>query len=160
MNRTAMVNSAASDYDSDPQTTSKEYVYLDLSLTEHQWWSCRESFRNHFDPFSVFFFFLMTRHPPSSTLFPSTPLFRSGPVPEPARLCLSRRSGPDARGRARRRGVAGVGRRSRAGQRFDEPVQDRPQPSRHPVATRRDRKSTRLNSSHSQISYAVFCLKK
>src|SRR2546430_5070975 len=31
---------------------------------------------------------------------------------------------------------------------------------RHPIALQRDRKSTRLNSSHSQISYAVFCLKK
>src|SRR6266853_3269974 len=37
----------------------------------------------------------------------------------------------------------------------------RPGPSlRHPARARRDRKSTRLNSSHSQISYAVFCLKK
>src|SRR2546427_4066113 len=42
---------------------------------------------------------------------------------------------------------------------FHEPLHFTPQPVR-PAAGRRDRKSTRLNSSHSQISYAVFCLKK
>src|SRR5437868_15228820 len=84
-------------------------------------------------PFSVslfsisFFFFLMIRRPPRSTLFPYTTLFRSeqrgGRVrPDPARC-----------------GVR-------------EGVGDR----RRPL----DRKSTRLNSSHVSISYAVFCLKK
>src|SRR2546429_6546807 len=71
-----------------------------------------------------FFFFLMIRRPPRSTLFPYTTLFRSGP--RPARS-LGR---PAAQGRADLR--------------------------RH----RLDRKSTRLNSSHGYISYAVFCLKK
>src|SRR5215216_7110269 len=69
-----------------------------------------------------FFFFLMIRRPPRSTLFPYTTLFRSragppGPAASPCR-------GPAAAGAAR------------------------------------DRKSTRLNSSHQIISYAVFCLKK
>src|SRR2546427_1100447 len=74
-----------------------------------------------------FFFFLMIRRPPRSTLFPYTTLFRSWPSPR------SGRRSPPARS-----------------------------PARTPWArsSRRDRKSTRLNSSHSQISYAVFCLKK
>src|SRR2546430_6375002 len=77
-----------------------------------------------------FFFFLMIRRPPRSTLFPYTTLFRS----------LHRRGGALA-ARARRRGRC-VRRCCRRG------------------AAVGDRKSTRLNSSHSQISYAVFCLKK
>src|SRR2546426_12428088 len=71
----------------------------------------------------LFFFFLMIRRPPRSTLFPYTTLFRS-PETSPAT------------GRSR------------------EPT---------PCFRRsipRDRKSTRLNSSHLVISYAVFCLKK
>src|SRR5258705_8356944 len=80
-----------------------------------------------------FFFFLMIRRPPRSTLFPYTTLFRSARE----RLCL----GPCAR----RQEV----RSSRIG---------RPPNRRPPVG--RDRKSTRLNSSHLGISYAVFCLKK
>src|SRR5688572_32044283 len=86
-----------------------------------------------------FFFFLMIRRPPRSTLFPYTTLFRS------AGCCDSRR-GPCGTGRTRwppsfgpRSWPPGGGR--------DQQVS-------------RDRKSTRLNSSHSQISYAVFCLKK
>src|SRR5688572_31861148 len=86
--------------------------------------------------FLFIFFFLMIRRPPRSTLFPYTTLFRSSPP--------------------RRRGALGR----------------QPEPWRQQLvrATRRDpsfgrgsgrdRKSTRLNSSHSQISYAVFCLKK
>src|SRR5688572_31007736 len=76
----------------------------------------------------MFFFFLMIRRPPRSTLFPYTTLFRS---------VLPADRGADDRARRRVRG---------------------PRPL---VASgTRDRKSTRLNSSHSQISYAVFCLKK
>src|SRR2546427_9951288 len=87
-----------------------------------------------------FFFFLMIRRPPRSTLFPYTTLFRSrGPVHQGARR---RRLDGRGRRRARRQGPDGPPRR---GRRFRR---------------RRDRKSTRLNSSHSQISYAVFCLKK
>src|SRR3712207_8589238 len=87
----------------------------------------------------MFFFFLMIRRPPRSTLFPYTTLFRSR---EDSVLRL--------------------------------PAQGEPQPARRPLAPRsragrtlpprvlfaRDRKSTRLNSSHANISYAVFCLKK
>src|SRR5690554_7407595 len=72
-----------------------------------------------------FFFFLLIRRPPRSTLFPYTTLFRSyplGPGPElPSQYHRCRDSQADS----------------------DQ-----------------DRKSTRLNSSHVRISYAVFCLKK
>src|SRR3712207_7328883 len=90
----------------------------------------------------VFFFFLMIRRPPRSTLFPYTTLFRS---------------------RARQRVgivVRAVPRRAAAA-REDAPA---PRGTRgHRPRDRRegeDRKSTRLNSSHANISYAVFCLKK
>src|SRR3712207_7826895 len=77
----------------------------------------------------------MIRRPPRSTLFPYTTLFRS-------------LRGAGARGRGRHlRGARALPRRRRAGC-------SRPTP---PIA---DRKSTRLNSSHANISYAVFCLKK
>src|SRR2546430_16246689 len=89
----------------------------------------------------IFFFFLMIRRPPRSTLFPYTTLFRS-PAHQVARNRLGRveRAGGFAQPRARL-------------QRHDPSI----------ARARwmdRDRKSTRLNSSHSQISYAVFCLKK
>src|SRR5688572_32525990 len=94
----------------------------------------------------------MIRRPPRSTLFPYTTLFRSG----------QGRSVPG--GRARRRaahpeGRAGRGREATAGPR---PPRGRARGVRRPrpADVRPDRKSTRLNSSHSQISYAVFCLKK
>src|SRR5437667_2746362 len=79
-----------------------------------------------------FFFFLMIRRPPRSTLFPYTTLFRS-------------RAGAPARRRARRVRAAARGAGLRA---------------RRSGRRREDRKSTRLNSSHITISYAVFCLKK
>src|SRR2546427_4380744 len=84
----------------------------------------------------------MIRRPPRSTLFPYTTLFRSGPRVHPA-----------ARGQDGGAGAAGLEGedRLRGGVEARAAV-DRPQG--------RDRKSTRLNSSHSQISYAVFCLKK
>src|SRR2546430_10584300 len=93
----------------------------------------------------------MIRRPPRSTLFPYTTLFRSGTikgsVASPNRtsvrlsarflvMALSQKGGRDDALRQRFRG----GRLLRGCQ--------------------QDRKSTRLNSSHSQISYAVFCLKK
>src|SRR5437762_6242127 len=92
------------------------------------------------------FFFLRLRPPPSSTLFPYTTLFRSRGVahrdgrdravrrrlPQPARLrAITGREGPELHA----------------------------QPGRVVLADQ-DRKSTRLNSSHRCISYAVFCLKK
>src|SRR2546430_10798905 len=77
----------------------------------------------------------MIRPPPRSTLFPYTTLFRS------------RRSGQPGGGD----GPVQPGPGEPAPRRYGE------RPGRHPIG---DRKSTRLNSSHSQISYAVFCLKK
>src|SRR2546429_1338412 len=85
-----------------------------------------------------FFFFLMIRRPPRSTLFPYTTLFRS----------------PGAGGA--QRGVLPVLRVSR--QLLSAP--HRACAGARHAALRSDRKSTRLNSSHGYISYAVFCLKK
>src|SRR2546430_12605615 len=85
----------------------------------------------HSSELCCFFFFLMIRRPPRSTLFPYTTLFRSC-RPVALSPCLGE---SDARGALLQAG----GRAPRASE---------------------DRKSTRLNSSHSQISYAVFCLKK
>src|SRR3712207_8901475 len=99
----------------------------------------------------------MIRRPPRSTLFPYTTLFRS------------------ARGRlAAARGLLGAGHRADAeiaaegGDRGDQDGRDpldrgeahgRGLPPEE-VEQSEDRKSTRLNSSHANISYAVFCLKK
>src|SRR5690349_23063614 len=84
---------------------------------------------------SRFRFFLMIRRPPRSTLFPYTTLFRSGGG-----------LGPVAGHRGRL-----AARDSRRGARTPESAR---------TVLRTDRKSTRLNSSHVEISYAVFCLKK
>src|SRR5258707_9641859 len=101
-----------------------------------------------------FFFFLMIRRPPRSTLFPYTTLFRSIALLEVYQLFLF----------------------STLGVIFYSPTS----PAQHEIVsivrttyivawlllagiknhTKRDRKSTRLNSSHANISYAVFCLKK
>src|SRR3712207_8226784 len=97
----------------------------------------------------------MIRRPPRSTLFPCTTLFRSGP----------RRCSPGTSVLVSREAYLGV-------------IRVRLEPHRRLDGTRgclpcevwrelltalsahRDRKSTRLNSSHANISYAVFCLKK
>src|SRR3712207_7955018 len=84
----------------------------------------------------------MIRRPPRSTLFPYTTLFRSNPQTPLAVIPSPRR----------RRPVTGHPRRHL------RPAED--QRSKPTVVHRRDRKSTRLNSSHANISYAVFCLKK
>src|SRR2546426_2505937 len=89
---------------------------------------------------SIFFFFLMIRRPPRSTLFPYTTLFRSPDRPD--RPPALRHVHLDVHGR----------RRARLHHRHGH-LDDAPR-------LRRDRKSTRLNSSHLVISYAVFCLKK
>src|SRR3712207_8786294 len=95
----------------------------------------------------------MIRRPPRSTLFPYTTLFRSGPTPHRRRR-RARHADPHRRRRHRllrgRRAAGGAG-PGRSGD-----------PAGHPRAAPllRDRKSTRLNSSHANISYAVFCLKK
>src|SRR3712207_8655442 len=96
----------------------------------------------------------MIRRPPRSTLFPYTPLFRS------AAVCSAGRAG-----------VTGIDAARRAA---EHRVEHHPGPGRKVLAVLEqlrddlvarderegDRKSTRLNSSHANISYAVFCLKK
>src|SRR2546422_7707915 len=92
----------------------------------------------------------MIRRPPRSTLFPYTTLFRSPGV--------VRR---DPRGRPDRPGIGGGGLPRAAVRQARRPVRSRDSPARRDGADDlRDRKSTRLNSSHGYISYAVFCLKK
>src|SRR5256885_6578912 len=88
----------------------------------------------------------MIRRPPRSTLFPYTTLFRSRAVREADR---AHRGG----------GHAHACRREALRARGDDRVQ-LALPRRHADAACADRKSTRLNSSHLVISYAVFCLKK
>src|SRR5690348_18186643 len=78
-----------------------------------------------YPPSRIFFFFLMIRRPPRSTLFPYTTLFRSA-----------------------------------AGDRARQPPAPPEDRATAPLGLHADRKSTRLNSSHPSISYAVFCLKK
>src|SRR3712207_9007223 len=91
---------------------------------------------------NTLFFFLMIRRPPRSPPFPSTTLFRSRGFPEYGQAHAN----------------------------LDVAVRARAVRARHPTRRRLgrgvdtillvDRKSTRLNSSHANISYAVFCLKK
>src|SRR2546427_5287954 len=88
----------------------------------------------------------MIRRPPRSTLFPYTTLFRSPPA----------RRADGVRGGAPDQAVLWQRAAARCLGRLQAPVRH----SSDPGVLRRDRKSTRLNSSHSQISYAVFCLKK
>src|SRR3712207_7711123 len=88
----------------------------------------------------------MIRRPPRSTLFPYTTLFRSRQVRSPNKRADEMKNfvrGLDKRGACGRGWRRGEGRVRVAR-----------------VAPRADRKSTRLNSSHANISYAVFCLKK
>src|SRR5205814_10168911 len=89
-------------------------------------------FRPYIRPLRSSFFFLRLRPPPRSTLFPYTTLFRSG-----WGGCGRRRGGAAPAAAAVDGGGGG-----------------------RPISPGRDRKSTRLNSSHLGISYAVFCLKK
>src|SRR3989442_4095896 len=79
----------------------------------------------------------MIRRPPRSTLFPYTTLFRSGRAPG--------------------RDEQGAHDEWHGGCRL--PLRQPALRAPEPLPTRRDRKSTRLNSSHVRISYAVFCLK-
>src|SRR2546421_9551408 len=89
--------------------------------------------------FFFFFFFLMIRRPPRSTLFPYTTLFRSSTI---VSVCVTTAPRRVCRGPCGAVAVAAAG-------------------CADSVSSRTiDRKSTRLNSSHDQISYAVFCLKK
>src|SRR3712207_8910539 len=85
------------------------------------------------------FFFLMIRRPPRSTLFPYTTLFRS------IDFLVE---------------LEAVGRRQVPPELVLLPHDQGEPPAEHVLPPPRDRKSTRLNSSHANISYAVFCLKK
>src|SRR3712207_7436546 len=88
------------------------------------------------------FFFLMIRRPPRSTLFPYTTLFRSDEQILQRLVALNHE-----RAEEEKRGVI----------RWLRPeFQNKQRPTQMDL----DRKSTRLNSSHANISYAVFCLKK
>src|SRR5258708_16792826 len=96
----------------------------------------------------------MIRRPPRSTLFPYTTLFRSrrktvSPKQhhEPATMPVSNADRWDT--------TPGT-----ALPDDDEPLRTSSISTKGPLTTKRDRKSTRLNSSHQIISYAVFCLKK
>src|SRR3712207_7729851 len=92
----------------------------------------------------------MIRRPPRSTLFPYTTLFRSTSV---VRACPHRQGSASPPGES----AESVG-----SARYREAAERLPPPTARPreISSRRDRKSTRLNSSHANISYAVFCLKK
>src|SRR3712207_8829855 len=92
----------------------------------------------------MFFFFLMIRRPPRSTLFPYTTLFRSAPEPATAPpVSVEPRPAPSA---ARPDGVPLVGARRRSWRRAAL------------LAARSEEHTSEL--SHANISYAVFCLKK
>src|SRR5690242_21599710 len=92
---------------------------------------------------SLFFFSSMTRRPPRSTLFPYTTLFRS--------VLRDLLQGLDDAGDVGGRLGGAIGK-------VADLLGDHGESAAHVAGT--DRKSTRLNSSHMSISYAVFCLKK
>src|SRR5690349_22352649 len=92
----------------------------------------------------------MLRLPPTSTLFPYTTLFRSGLWHGVGEADLTSRIGL-AVGGVTRPGCACV---------LSAHDEGHESPGHHRWVTGEDRKSTRLNSSHVEISYAVFCLKK
>src|SRR3712207_7452947 len=96
-----------------------------------------------YDPISLllFFFFLMIRRPPRSTLFPYTTLFRSVQFLQEMNATLYKRTP----------GVTTIAEESTSWPQVTGPTSS---------GGLGDRKSTRLNSSHANISYAVFCLKK
>src|SRR5438105_8207087 len=93
------------------------------------------------------FFFLIIRRPPRPPLFPYTTLFRSE---------IEEEGQSRGRGGARRPSPRGSVRPKPP----SPPPAARTTPPPLPAPARTDRKSTRLNSSHEWISYAVFCLKK
>src|SRR3712207_7888575 len=99
----------------------------------------------------------MIRRPPRSTLFPYTTLFRSRGLVEPLGRSGDARLGRDA---AAARQSADEGRSPAQGSGGLRAVADRPGSGAAALCRGSDRKSTRLNSSHANISYAVFCLKK
>src|SRR3712207_6964394 len=88
------------------------------------------------------FFFLMIRRPPRSTLFPYTTLFRSTVIVGSSN------------------GVSAPGPQTLGGTSYGFASWSDGGAQTHTITAPADRKSTRLNSSHANISYAVFCLKK
>src|SRR5256885_10755835 len=96
----------------------------------------------------------MIRRPPRSTLFPYTTLFRS--------LCMNEDRKPAASAGTLKLGELSVRRMGFGAMRVTTDGGDIWGPPADPRTAKRllDRKSTRLNSSHLVISYAVFCLKK
>src|SRR3712207_8987675 len=98
----------------------------------------------------------MIRRPPRSTLFPYTTLFRSqagegGDPDDEAEEELTREPGAHPLGHAHQRPPPPAAHLRRIDEQEEVP---------QPLRVDEDRKSTRLNSSHANISYAVFCLKK
>src|SRR5207249_10002945 len=107
---------------------------------------------------SLSLLFSLLRLPPSSTLFPYTTLFRS-----PCPIFRTRLSNSPAftGGPLPCPGTGGLRRRvSKQAPVLYKHRRPAPRPAQHDAKLQRDRKSTRLNSSHVSISYAVFCLKK
>src|SRR3712207_7220484 len=123
----------------------------------------------------------MIRRPPRSTLFPYTTLFRSGGLADTASVCLSKGLGAPvgsvlvasaeriaaARlwrkrlgGGMRQVGVLAAAGRYALDHHLDRLAEDHEHAQLLAKRLGVDRKSTRLNSSHANISYAVFCLKK
>src|SRR3712207_7087479 len=98
----------------------------------------------------IIFFFLMIRRPPRSTLFPYTTLFRS------VDAAIHRAH----RGRLARPQVSGEAEDGVAVAQVRGRVEEAIGLTAKAIDGDIDRKSTRLNSSHANISYAVFCLKK
>src|SRR3712207_8071704 len=98
------------------------------------------------------FFFLMIRRPPRSTLFPYTTLFRSEQLDDPRELYARPRTAfvADFVGKSNLLDVTAVSEGQARIAAAPKPIPLSPE----------DRKSTRLNSSHANISYAVFCLQK
>src|SRR3712207_6916818 len=101
----------------------------------------------------------MIRRPPRSTLFPYPTLFRS--FPGVSKACLGHIEGSELHGLSLC-SPPGLGHHTPPWEGAASPLEDMARPqraSRSSLWAPRDRKSTRLNSSHANISYAVFCLK-
>src|SRR5690349_23853146 len=99
-----------------------------------------------------YLFFLFARRPPRSTLFPYTTLFRS--------IVMDNTAAPVSFAKPMREGgLDRIGLKLVVDEIFTPPLADATSIIQK-VRSARDRKSTRLNSSHVEISYAVFCLKK
>src|SRR5207244_13478255 len=98
----------------------------------------------------------LIHRPPPSTLFPYTTLFRSQPCSSASRFVPSPFVAPSPPPRAAAYGSDPLEKRDEHAIREEQPARGKRPPSIAIV----DRKSTRLNSSHQIISYAVFCLKK